>query len=123
MQGNKEQIVIERINTQDNLLSIASQTHSEETKNASSIEKSAAEKAYSNPNIGLLDESDISKEALSLYQREQDINYYKVFLNDISEEEATNDVIDLMQKGVINIDDEELADSMLKDLSLLNELF
>ena len=26
-------------------------------------------------------------------------------------------------KGIINIDDEELADSMLKDLSLLNELF
>ena len=71
----------------------------------------------------MLYKSDISKEALSLYQREQDINYYKVFLNDISEEEATNDVIDLMQKGVINIDDEALADSMLKDLSLLNELF
>ena len=115
--------MIERINTQDNLLSIASQTHSEETKNASSVEKSAAEKAYANPNIGLLDESDISKEAISLYQREQDINFYKTFLNDISEEDATNDVIDLMQKGIINIDDEELADSMLKDLSLLNELF
>ena len=35
----------------------------------------------------------------------------------------TSKVVDLMEKGIIDISEEELAESMFNDISLLNELF
>ena len=54
---------------------------------------------------------------------EQEINKYKTYLDSISEEEATQEVVNLMEKGIINISEEELAESMFNDIALLNELF
>lgn len=113
--------MIDRIN--DNSLINTQSLQSQEMQNAQAVSNSALKNAYGIRNTNLFDESDISQEAVNLYQREQEISKYKEFLNNISEEEATNQVIELMEKGVINISEEELAESMFNDLNLLNELF
>jgi len=71
----------------------------------------------------LIDESNISQAAVALYQQEQEISQYTRYLDDISEEDATNQVLSLMEKGIVNVSDEELADSMFQNLALLNEIF
>ena len=84
---------------------------------------SALKNAYGLNKNSLIDETDISQEAVKLYQRELEVNRYKGYLDNISEEEATQEVVELMEKGIINISEEELAESMFNDLNLLNELF
>lgn len=96
---------------------------SQETQNSQAVSSSMVKNAYGIKNTNLIDESDISQQAVNLYQRELEINKYKAFLNNISEEEATNQVVELMEKGVINISEEELAESMFNDLEILQELF
>ena len=112
--------MINRIND-NNLLN--TQTGLQETQNTQAVSSVALKNAYSSSKANLIDETDISQEAVSLYQREQEVNRYKSYLNSISEEEATQEVVSLMEKGVISISEEELAESMFTDIALLNELF
>ena len=102
------------LNTQNSL---------QETQNAQNVSAAALKNAYGSNKSNLIDETDISQEAVSLYQREQEVNRYKGYLDTISEEEATQEVVNLMEKGIINISEEELAESMFNDIALLNELF
>ena len=102
------------INTQPSL---------QETIGTQSISNSAIKNAYGKNSSNLVDESDISQEAINLYQREQEINQYSGYLDDITEEEANNEVVSLMEKGIIDISEEELAESMFHDIGLINELF
>ncbi len=113
--------MIDKIN-ENNLLN-ATQTALQETQNTQGISNAAIKNAYGQSKSNLVDETDISEEAVNLYQREQEINKYIGYLDDISESEATNKVVDLMEKGVIDISEEELAESMFSDISLLGELF
>ena len=71
----------------------------------------------------LIDESNISQAAVALYKHEQEIGQYTKYLDDISTEDANKQVMSLMEKGIINVSDEELADKMFQNLALLNELF
>ena len=112
--------MIDKIND-NNLLN--TQTALQETTATQAVSSAAIRNAYGKNNANLVDETDISQEALNLYQREKEISQYSEYYNSISEEEATNKVVDLMEKGIINISEEELAESMFNDISLLNELF
>ena len=112
--------MIERIN-ENNLLN--TQNGLQETQASQAVSPLALKNAYGANKSNLIDETDISQEAVSLYQRELEVNRYKKYLDTISEEEATQQVVDLMEKGVIDISEEELAQSMFNDISLLNELF
>lgn len=112
--------MINKIND-NNLLN--TQTSLQEAQNTQAISAAALKNAYASNKSNLIDETDISQEAVSLYQRELEINKYKTYLDSISEEEATQEVVNLMEKGIINISEEELAESMFNDIALLNELF
>ena len=112
--------MIDKIN--DNSL-LNTQSSLQETQGSQAISSVALRNAYGANKSNLIDETDISQEAVSLYQREQEVNRYKGYLEYITEEEATQEVVGLMEKGIINISQEELAESMFNDISLLNELF
>ena len=109
--------MINRIND-NNILN--PQTSLQDTQ---AVSAATLKNAYASNKSNLIDETDISQEAVALYQREQEINKYKTYLDSISEEEATQEVVSLMEKGIINISEEELAESMFNNLALLNELF
>ena len=113
--------MIDKIN--DNNLINTQQSTLQEAASTQGISNSAIKNAYGKSSANLVDESEISQEAMQLYQREQEINQYSGYLDDITEEEATNKVVSLMEQGVIDISEEELAESMFNDISLLNELF
>lgn len=113
--------MIDKIN--DNNLLNTQQSVLQETTATQGIANSALKNAYGNSAANLIDESDISQDAINLYQREQEINKYSSYLDDISEEEATTQVVSLMEQGVIDISDDELAESMFHDIALLNDLF
>ena len=71
----------------------------------------------------LVDESNISQAAVALYKHEQEISQYTKYLDNVSMEDANKQVMSLMEKGIISVSDEELADKMFQNLGLLNELF
>ena len=112
--------MIDKIND-NNLLN--TQSALQETTASQAVASSAIRNAYGKSSANLVDETDISQEAMNLYQREKEISQYSKYYNEISEEEATNKVVDLMEKGIIDISEEELAESMFNDISLLNDLF
>ena len=114
--------MIDRIDD-NNLLNTQSTLQNQETQSTQSITNNALKGAYGAKSGNLVDESDISQEAVYLYQREQEINRYTGYLDDISEEEATREVVELMEKGIIDISEEELAESMFNNIAVLNDLF
>ncbi len=113
--------MIDKIN--DNSLLNTQELQSQEAQSSRAISGSALKNAYGASRSNLIDESSISQEAVLLYQREQEINRYTSYLDNITEEEATQEVVSLMEKGIIDISEEELAESMFNDIALLNDLF
>ena len=71
--------MINRIN--DNSLINPQSLQSQETQNSQAVSSSAIKNAYGIKNTNLIDESDISQEAVERYQKEKEINRYKEFLN------------------------------------------
>ena len=114
--------MIDKIND-NNILNTQNTLQNQEAQSTQSVTGNVLKNTYGVTSKNLIDESDISQEAVYLYQREQEINKYKGYLDDISEEEATREVADLMEKGIINISEEELAESMFNNISVLNDLF
>ena len=94
----------------------------QESQAAQGIAAHSQKNGYNNKSL-LVDESNISQAAVALYQHEQEISQYTKYLEDVSLEDANKQVMNLMEKGIINVSDEELADKMFQNLSLLNELF
>ncbi len=113
--------MIDKIN--DNNLLNTQELQSQEAQATKGVSGAALKNAYGANRNNLIDETNISQEAVYLYQREQEINKYTSYLDNITEEEATNEVVSLMEKGIIDISEEELAESMFNDISLLNDLF
>lgn len=114
--------MIDRIDD-NNLLNTQSTLQNQEAQGTQSITNNALKNAYGAKSNNLIDESNISQEAVYLYQREQEISRYTGYLDAISEEEATREVVELMEKGIIDISEEELAESMFNNISVLNDLF
>jgi hypothetical protein len=73
----------------------------------------------------LIDEGNISQEALQLYQRDQDITKYTKMLcsDQITEQEANQQVASLIESGAINISEDDLAESIMSDTNLLQNLY
>lgn len=114
--------MIDKIN-ENNLLNTQGAIQNQETQSSAAISNNALRNAYGANKSNLIDESDISQEAVNLYQREIEVNRYTGYLDNISEEEATLEVVDLMEKGIIDISEEELAESMFNDIAVMSELF
>ncbi len=114
--------MIDKIND-NNLLNTQNTLQNQETQNLQNISNNALKNAYGINKTNLIDESNISQQAIDLYQKEQEINRYAGYLDNISEEEATREVVNLMEKGIIDISEEELAESMFNDIAVLNDLF
>ena len=72
----------------------------------------------------LIDESDISSEAMSLYQKDQEIQKYKdMVMDSLYSDNGIEDIKNLVQSGNFNINDEDLASSMMDDFDLVSYLF
>lgn len=72
----------------------------------------------------LVDKTDISNEAVSLFQREKDIEKFKNLVMDSLDTENYNaDIAELIDKGAYQISEEDLAQSMINNDDLLNMLF
>ncbi len=72
----------------------------------------------------LFDDSEISKEAIDLYERELDVAKFKrMVLSSLDENDGTSEIIGLVKNGKYQVSDEELADSIMDDFDLLNHLF
>lgn len=112
--------MINNINA-DGLIGNAKLGQNQETSGVDSISKNMLS-AYGK-NVAFIDESSISQEALALYEKEQEINRYKGFLNSISEEDANKEVASLIENGILTISDEELVNSMFNNEELMKELF
>ncbi|MDD3593255.1 MAG: hypothetical protein PHX18_01355 [Candidatus Gastranaerophilales bacterium] len=106
----------------ENLLNNQSLLQNQDVKETDVIKQKALKNAYNASSVNLMDESDISNEAITLYEKEQELNKYKNILNTVSEEEANEQVAQLMEQGVIEIDEENLASSMLQNADFRREL-
>lgn len=72
----------------------------------------------------LVDESDISSEAMSLYQKDQEIQQYKSMVMDsLNSGSGIDDIKSLIQNGNYSVSDEDLASSMMDDFDLVQHLF
>jgi len=72
----------------------------------------------------LVDESEISKEAKLLYERDLEIQKYKnMVLESLDQGDETKEIIDLMTSGKYQITDEQLAESLIDDEDLIKYLF
>lgn len=69
----------------------------------------------------LVDESNISEEAIAKYEAEKEISYYKKLLNQMMSEDENDyssqilEIINKVQNGEYEIDNKELAQSILMD--------
>lgn len=97
--------------------------------NVSSV-NNALKNAYvaNEKNTDLVDQGQISEEALKKYESEKEIAYYKEMLVQMlqTEEPKSDSISSLMkqvQGGTYNIDNSDLADSMLLDKDLSDLLF
>lgn len=73
----------------------------------------------------LVDQSQISNEAIKLFEQEQEINKYKsLVLEALNEEDDSIDpLISLINNDKYNVDDEDLADSLMENSSFINSIF
>ncbi len=70
------------------------------------------------------DKSEISDEALALYDKYQEIEKYKkMVLDSLGESSGTDEIANLIETGKYNISDEELADSLMQDEDFLKMVF
>lgn len=90
----------------------------------SEVQKSlGGQKAYNTTDY-LYDESDISDEAMKLYEMDQEIQKYKkAVMEDIEQEESIDPLVNLIKDGKYDIDNEDLAESLMEDSSFINSLF
>ena len=107
----------------DNNNVLNTQNTLQESQAAQGILAHPQKNSYMTDKSMLVDESNISQAAVALYKHEQEISQYTQYLDNVSFEEANKQVMSLMEKGIINVSDEELADKMFQNLGLLNELF
>ena len=97
----------------------------QEAQSTLSANKIKAGSSYSEAKLYLVDEGNISQEAIKLYERDKDIKKYTNMLcsDEVTEQEANQQVASLIESGAINISDEDLAESIMSDKSLLRGLY
>ncbi len=70
------------------------------------------------------DKSEISDEALALFDKYQEIEKYKkLVLDSLSESTGTYEIANLIETGKYKISDEDLADSLMQDEDFLKMVF
>lgn len=88
------------------------------------IEKKAVVK---NPYLKLVDftdKSDISNEALQLFERDRDIQKFKsLVLDSLDSTETNSEVASMFESSNEYLSDDDLADLLLKDSEFMNMLF
>ena len=99
------------------------------TGSAQSIAKTTAalKDAYGVKDTSIVDEGQISQEAIAKYKQEQEIERYKAILNEMmgTEETPADNISALIHKvksGDYKIDDATLAQSILTDIDARNLL-
>jgi len=85
--------------------------------------KSSAKKAYMDSSE-LADITDISNEALKLYEREKELDRYKkmVLDPDVSEQAGLDQILEFMNNNEF-LSPDELADSLSRNKDFMNMLF
>lgn len=84
--------------------------------------------AYSAGKENFIDESNISKEAIAKYEADKEIEYYTKLLNQMMEENENDfsaqvlETINKVQNGEYEVDNKELAQSILMDNDARNLL-
>jgi hypothetical protein len=88
------------------------------------VEKKSASKNPYDKNVYLSDESDISDQALSLYEKEKDVQKYKnLVLEAISKDVSTSDLVKLINNQNSLISNDDLADKLANDKDFMSLLF
>jgi hypothetical protein len=97
----------------------------QEAQSTLSTNKIKAGSSYSESKLYLVDEGNISQEALKLYQKDEDIKKYTNILcsDQVTEQDANQQMASLIESGAINISDDDLAQSMMSDQSLIKDLY
>jgi len=106
----------------DGLIGNSQLNQNKETTSVDGVSEKELRSTYRKNGI-LVDESQISQEALNLYEKDKEIEKYKGLLGQITEEEANQQVASLMDEGIITISEEDLASSMIRNDDLINDLF
>ena len=72
----------------------------------------------------LIDESQISKDAIRMYQMEKDVKHFtKLAMSDIENDDTTDALMQkLFSKGVIDIDDENILGDLSQNNKFWNDL-
>jgi hypothetical protein len=113
--------MLNHINSNDGLIN---NNGLQESQGVLSVDKLKTAKNPYDKKLFLVDESEISQEALKLYEKDKEIEKYKSILrNQVSEQDANKRVASLVEQGIINISDDDLAASMIQDKNLLKDLF
>ena len=85
--------------------------------------KTGTANAYTKP-ADLVDESNISNEAMQLYQNDKDVQKYKgMVLDNFNINDSNSTIKDLVNSGKYQVSDDDLAQSMLGNSDLVNSLF
>lgn len=112
--------MLNNINHSDGLVS---NSNLQESQGVLSAEKLKTGKNPYDKKLFLVDESQISQEAIKLYEQDKEIEKYKNMLSQVTEKSANKEIASLMQQGVIDISDDDLAEAMMLDKDLLKDLF
>ncbi len=72
----------------------------------------------------LIDESQISKDAIRLYEKEKDVKAFtKLAMAGIEDDDATEALMqNLFSKGVVDIDNDEIWTNLSRNNTLLNDI-
>lgn len=70
----------------------------------------------------LIDETDISKDALKLYEREKDVKNFSKLLSSISNDEVDGLMSALFQKGVVDIDDVNVLSELAGNKKFIGDI-
>ena len=72
----------------------------------------------------LVDESDISDEAVKLYEKDKDIQKYKgLVLDSLDTDNGVKEIAGLIESGKLDISDSDIAQAMMGDDELMDYLF
>ena len=92
------------------------------------LSSNALKQAYSN-RTDLLDQTEISDDAIAKYEQEQEIRKYKdivlnmLNLDDVSSNSKTDEIKSLIENNNFEVDEQTLADILIKDDDFLSMLF
>jgi hypothetical protein len=86
--------------------------------------KTSAKNPYETSTNEIDDKSEISDEALALFDKYQEIEKYKkMVLSSLNESTGTNEIVNLIETGKYKISDEDLADSLMQDNDFLKMVY